>query len=102
MFTEAYLEPRRTSKIELFCENSEKIAAVNYFCKKLPHRCLTGCSSFVFENENNTLKNIRLIISRDLHSFLNNNCITPLVKDHLCNTTCIRPLNEGKFKIKSN
>ena len=42
MFTEAYLEPRRTSKIELFCENSEKIAAVNYFCKKLPHRCLTG------------------------------------------------------------
>ena len=32
--TEAYLEPSRTSTVEVLCENSERILAVNYFHKK--------------------------------------------------------------------
>ena len=31
---EAYLEPSRISRMELFCENSTRLKAVNYFCKK--------------------------------------------------------------------
>ena len=34
MFTEAYLEPRRTSKTELFCENSEKNCSRYLFLQK--------------------------------------------------------------------
>ena len=33
---EVYLEPIRTSMIESFCKNSERILAVNYFCKNIP------------------------------------------------------------------
>ena len=33
---EAYLEPSRTSTMELFCENSERFKAVNYIRKKAP------------------------------------------------------------------
>ena len=33
---EAYLEPSRISRMELFCENSTRLKAVNYFCKKAP------------------------------------------------------------------
>ena len=34
--TEAYLEPNRKSTMELFCENSSRLLAVDYFCKKAP------------------------------------------------------------------
>ena len=33
---EVYLEPIRTSMIDGFCKNSERILAVNYFCKNTP------------------------------------------------------------------
>ena len=40
-FTEAYLEPKRTSTMELFCENNQQ--AVNYSHKIKFHRsCSTG------------------------------------------------------------
>ena len=45
--------------------------------------------SFVFENENITLRNIWLLISQDLHSFINSTYITPL-------------FNIVMFKDKSN
>ena len=32
---EVYLEPIRTSMIDGFCKNSERILAVNYFCKNI-------------------------------------------------------------------
>ena len=31
-----YLEPSRTSRVERFCENSQRLVAVNYFCKNAP------------------------------------------------------------------
>ena len=31
---EPYLEHSRTSTMEVFCKNSERIKLVNYFCKK--------------------------------------------------------------------
>ena len=31
---QAYLEPSQTSTMELFCENSQRLKAVNYFPKK--------------------------------------------------------------------
>ena len=34
--SKAYLEPSRTSKMELFCKNSQQLKAVNYSCKKTP------------------------------------------------------------------
>ena len=34
--TEKYLEPNRTSTMELFCENSLHLLAVNCFHKKFP------------------------------------------------------------------
>ena len=34
--TEVYLEPSRTSMMELLCENRKRLLAVNYFCKKSP------------------------------------------------------------------
>ena len=40
--TEAYLEPRRTSTMKLFCKNCRRLLAVNYFHKKLHRRCLIG------------------------------------------------------------
>ena len=44
--TEAYLESYQPSKMERFDENSyedgERLKVVNYFCKKLHLRCLTG------------------------------------------------------------
>lgn len=40
--TEAYLEPSQTSAMNLFCKNSERPLAVDYFPKKLINRCLTG------------------------------------------------------------
>ena len=36
MFTEAYLEPSQTYMMELFCENSWRLVAINYICKKAP------------------------------------------------------------------
>ena len=33
--TEVYLEPCQTSMMELFCENTLRLVAVNYFLKKL-------------------------------------------------------------------
>ena len=36
MFTEACLEPSRTSTMELFCKNSERFVAINYFRKNIP------------------------------------------------------------------
>ena len=36
MFTEAYLEPSQTSTVELFCENSWRLVAINYFCTNAP------------------------------------------------------------------
>ena len=36
-FTEVYLEPRRTSTMKFFCENSQRLLA-----KKVNRRCLTG------------------------------------------------------------
>ena len=36
-FTEVYLEPRRTSTMEFFCENSQRLLV-----KKINRRCLTG------------------------------------------------------------
>ena len=32
----AHLGPCLTSLVELFCENSEQLKAVYYFCKKVP------------------------------------------------------------------
>ena len=32
--SEAYLEPSRTSTTDYFCENSQRLKVVNYFCKK--------------------------------------------------------------------
>ena len=34
--SEVYLEPSQTSTMELFCENSWRLLAVNYFQKKAP------------------------------------------------------------------
>ena len=47
------LEPIPTSKMKLFCKNSQRLKAVNYFHKKLHLRCYTGfwihlCSSELF------------------------------------------------------
>ena len=36
MFTEAYLEPSQTSTMELFCENSWPLVAINCFCTNTP------------------------------------------------------------------
>ena len=36
MFTEAYLELSQTSMMELFCENSWRLVAINHFCKNAP------------------------------------------------------------------
>ena len=36
VYIETYLEPSRTSTMEVFCENSWKLLAVNYFHKKAP------------------------------------------------------------------
>ena len=88
MFTEAYLEPSQKSTMELFCENSWRLVAINYFCANalsyvdvcLGSKYVSGsldepCEMaplnsfilqyyvitslpFVFENENITLKNI--------------------------------------------
>ena len=33
---EAYLEPSRTSAMELSRETSSQLKAINYFCKKVP------------------------------------------------------------------
>ena len=33
---EVYLEPSPTSTMEFFCENSWRVLAVNYCCKKAP------------------------------------------------------------------
>ena len=32
----AYLDPSEKSKMELFCENIERLLAVNHFCKTAP------------------------------------------------------------------
>ena len=37
MFTEAYLEPSKTSMIKLFCKNNQNLVAIIYFCEMLPH-----------------------------------------------------------------
>ena len=42
--SEVYLEPSQTSTVELFCENSRQLKAVNYFRKKLHRTCSTGSS----------------------------------------------------------
>ena len=34
--SEAYSELNQTSKTEIFCENSQPIKTVNWFCKKAP------------------------------------------------------------------
>ena len=33
MFTEAYLEPSKTSMIKLFCKNNQNLVAIIYFCE---------------------------------------------------------------------
>ena len=84
MFLEAYLEPSQTSTMELFWENSWWLVANKYFCTNatsygskyasgsldklckirplnsfiLQHHYVITSLSFVFENENITLKNI--------------------------------------------
>ena len=35
-FSEAYLRRSQTSLMEPFCENSERLLDVNYFCKNAP------------------------------------------------------------------
>ena len=37
---EAYLEPSRTSAMELFLENNQRLLAINYFRKKAPPQSL--------------------------------------------------------------
>ena len=39
--TEAFGQPSRTSAIDLFCENTQQLNAVNYFYKKHCRRCFT-------------------------------------------------------------
>ena len=34
--SEALLESSRTSAVELFCRNSQRVKAVRYFCKRAP------------------------------------------------------------------
>ena len=34
VFTEAYLEPIKTSMRKHFCKHSSQLQAINYFCKK--------------------------------------------------------------------
>ena len=36
MFTEVHLEPSRTSAMKLFCENSQWLVTIKYFCKNAP------------------------------------------------------------------
>ena len=36
MFTEAYLEPSQTFMMELFCKNSGRLEAIDYFYKNAP------------------------------------------------------------------
>ena len=36
LFEEPHLEPNRKSIVECFCNNSNQILAVNYFCEKDP------------------------------------------------------------------
>ena len=38
--TEAYLEPSRTSSMEMLCKNSEQLKTVDYFRKKAPSQML--------------------------------------------------------------
>ena len=38
---EPYLEPNQKSMVELFCQNSERLFAVNFFRKNSHHKCLT-------------------------------------------------------------
>ena len=38
--TETYLEPCQTSTMKLLYENSYRLLAINYFRKKVHHRCL--------------------------------------------------------------
>ena len=33
-YSEGYLEPSQSSKMELFYENSERVKTINYLCKK--------------------------------------------------------------------
>ena len=40
VYSKAYLELRRTSTMELFCEISKRDLAVNYFRKKAPSQIL--------------------------------------------------------------
>ena len=39
---EVYSEHSQTSEMEFFCKNSRLLSTVNYFCRKLHLRCLTG------------------------------------------------------------
>ena len=36
IMSEAYLECSQKSIVERFCENSEQLSVINYFCKKAP------------------------------------------------------------------
>ena len=91
MLTEAYVESSQTSTRELFCKDSWRLVAINYFCENAPlyidawlgskyasgsldkpcemaplnsfiflwcNIYIITSSSFVFENENITFKNI--------------------------------------------
>ena len=42
LWSEAKLEPCKSSAMELLCEKSQQVKAATYFYKKLHHRCLTG------------------------------------------------------------
>ena len=45
---EAYLQPSRTSTMELFCKNNQRLLAVISFYKKNPHRRRLTGSKYTF------------------------------------------------------
>ena len=57
-YSEAHLQPSRTFMMELFCKNSQRFSAVNYFCKKnfiidipVGSKCASGSTEvFAYSN----------------------------------------------------
>ena len=48
-YPEAYSEPNQTSKTEFFFQNSERLKAVNYFCKKVPsYMCVVSLNAALY------------------------------------------------------
>ena len=54
---DGYLEPSRTSTMELLCENSSQLLDVNYFCKQNMRQCNLMSEYFLPRNHKRQLYN---------------------------------------------